>query len=82
MHTFSLRKSLDDDLILHILRALRIEYEFVVVNITSRSDSISPLEVQFLLQSQEMHLDQLNFANTLNMVTFANLAAKKPEHYN
>lgn len=66
----------DDDLILYILGALRVEYKFVVVNITSRSDSISLQEVKFLLQSQEMHLDQLNFANTLDMVTFANFAAK------
>lgn len=66
----------DDDLILYILGALGVEYKFVVVNITSRSDSISLQEVKFLLQSQEMHLDQLNFANTLDMVTFANFAAK------
>lgn len=66
----------DDDLILYILGALRVEYKFVVVNITLRSDSISLQEVKFLLQSQEMHLDQLNFANTLDMVTFANFAAK------
>lgn len=72
----------DDDLILYIIGALGVEYKFVVVNITSRSDSISLQEVKFLLQSQEMHLDQLNFANTLDMVTFANFAAKKPEHYN
>lgn len=66
----------DDDLILYILGALGVEYKFVVVNITSRSDSISLQEVKFLLQSQEMHLDQLNFSNTLDMVTFANFAAK------
>lgn len=83
IHTFSLKKMylrwwLDP---LHSW-ALGVEYKFVVVNITSRSDSISLQEVKFLLQSQEMHLDQLNFANTLDMVTFANFAAKKPEHYN
>lgn len=72
----------DDDLILYILGALGVEYKFVVVNITSRSNSISLQEVKFLLQSQEIHLDQLNFANTLDMVTFANFTAKKPEHYN
>uniref|UniRef100_A0A803NGE1 Retrovirus-related Pol polyprotein from transposon TNT 1-94 n=1 Tax=Cannabis sativa TaxID=3483 RepID=A0A803NGE1_CANSA len=48
----------DDDLVLYILGGLRSEYEAVIVNLTSRSESLSLSEVQFMLQSQEMRIQQ------------------------
>ena len=52
----------DDDLILYILGGLGPEYDSIVVNLTSRGDHITLSEVQFLLQSQEARIDQLNAA--------------------
>ncbi|PON91412.1 Zinc finger, CCHC-type, partial [Trema orientale] len=49
----------DEELILYILGGLGSDYEAVVVNLTSRQDSISLQEVQFLLQNQEMRLEHL-----------------------
>lgn len=48
----------DEDLILYILGGLGPEYDSVVINFTSRGDRISLSEVQFLLQSQELRIDQ------------------------
>ena len=39
----------NDDLTLYILGSLILEYNFVIVNITSRSDNTSLQEMQFLL---------------------------------
>ena len=50
----------DDELIIYILGGLGSEYESVIVNLTSRSDSVSLEEVQFMLQNQEMRLDHLS----------------------
>uniref|UniRef100_A0A803P1Q9 Uncharacterized protein n=1 Tax=Cannabis sativa TaxID=3483 RepID=A0A803P1Q9_CANSA len=50
----------DDNLILYILGGLGLEYDSVVVNRTYRGDRITLSNVQFLLQSQEMRIDQLN----------------------
>ncbi|XP_062103704.1 uncharacterized protein LOC133814806 [Humulus lupulus] len=47
----------DDDLIMYILGGLGSEYESVVVNLTSK-DSVTLQEVQFMLQSQELRLEQ------------------------
>lgn len=47
----------DDDLVLYILGGLGLEYESVVVNLTSRQDKITMQEVQFMLQSQELTLE-------------------------
>ncbi|XP_062080363.1 uncharacterized protein LOC133785125 [Humulus lupulus] len=65
----------DDELLLHILAGLGHGYHPMVVTITSSRDSISLQEVQFLLQIQEMRLDQLNsptsdvFSPTANVAT-------------
>ena len=50
----------DEDLILYILGGLDHDYESVVVNLTSRHDQITLQEVQYMLQSQKMRLEQLN----------------------
>lgn len=57
----------NEDLILYILGGLSQEYDFVVVNLTSRCDELSLQELQFLLQSQEMRLEQLNSAANLDL---------------
>ena len=44
----------DDELLLYVLGGLRSEYDPVVINLTSRQDSMSLQEAQFLLQSHEM----------------------------
>ena len=49
----------DDELLLYVLGGLGLEYDFVVVNLTARQVSFSLQEAQFLLQSHEMRLDQL-----------------------
>ena len=49
----------DGELLLYVLGGLGLEYGFVVVNLTARQDSFSLQEAQFLLQSHEMRLDQL-----------------------
>uniref|UniRef100_A0A803QIH1 Reverse transcriptase Ty1/copia-type domain-containing protein n=1 Tax=Cannabis sativa TaxID=3483 RepID=A0A803QIH1_CANSA len=51
---------LDDDLILYILGGLGHEYKALVVNLTFRHDQVSLQEVQYMLQSQEIRLEQLN----------------------
>ncbi|XP_062075385.1 uncharacterized protein LOC133779418 [Humulus lupulus] len=47
----------DDVLILYILGGLGAEYESVVVNLSSRTESLTLQEVQFMLQIQEMRID-------------------------
>lgn len=46
----------DDDLILYIRGGFRPIYESVVVNLTSRNNSLILLEVQFVLQTHKMRL--------------------------
>lgn len=50
---------LDEELILYILGDLGHDYDLIVITLTSRPDTITLHEIQFLLQSQEMHLEQL-----------------------
>lgn len=59
----------DEELVLYILGGLGPEYESVVVNLTSRFDTLSLQEVQYMLQSQEIRLDQLNAAATVDTTT-------------
>ncbi|KAK6146323.1 hypothetical protein DH2020_020192 [Rehmannia glutinosa] len=49
----------DDDLMLYILHGLGPEYESVVVNLTTRKD-VTLSEMQFILQTHEMRLNQFN----------------------
>ena len=57
----------DDELLLYILGGLSSDYDPVVVNLTLRQDSVSLQEAQFLLQSHEMRLDQLQTSMTLDV---------------
>ena len=55
----------DDELILYILGGLGSDFESLVVNLTSR-DFITLEEVQFLLETHEMRLEQLAIASLTN----------------
>ena len=57
----------DEDLILYILGGLGLEFETIVVNITSRSEAISLQEVHYLLQSHEICLEQLSTAFVIDV---------------
>ena len=56
---------IDEELILYILGGLSQEYESVVINLTSRQDTISLQEVQYKFQMQEIRLEQLTSASTI-----------------
>ncbi|PON68986.1 Zinc finger, CCHC-type [Trema orientale] len=69
----------DDKLILYILDDLSAEYESVIVNLTSH-ENLTIQEVLFILQNQEMRLDQLNSTFNLELQllnAFAHFAATK-----
>ena len=66
----------DDELLLYILGGLSSEYDSVVVNLTSRHESVSLQEVQYMLQSQELRIEQQNIAMNLESHT-ANVAFKR-----
>ena len=57
----------DEDLILYILGRLGLEFEKIVVNITSRSETISLQEIHYFLQSHEVHLEQLSITFVINI---------------
>lgn len=44
----------DEELALYILGGLGSEYEYVVVNLTSRADALTLQEVHFMLQTHEL----------------------------
>lgn len=48
----------NDDLLLYILEGLGVEYDVVVVNLTSREDIVSLQKAQFLIQNHEIHIEQ------------------------
>uniref|UniRef100_A0A803PX14 Retrotransposon Copia-like N-terminal domain-containing protein n=1 Tax=Cannabis sativa TaxID=3483 RepID=A0A803PX14_CANSA len=49
----------DDELILYILGGLGNEYDSAIVNLTSK-ETVTFQEVQFLLQTQELRIEQMN----------------------
>ena len=44
----------DDELLLYILGGLSIEYDPIVVNLTSRHEIVTLQEAEYMLQSQEL----------------------------
>lgn len=78
---------LDDDLILYVLGGLGAEFEFVVVNLTTRRSLPSFNEVQSILQTREMRVQQNNASSTLpslagTFVPSANTASKESKQSN
>ena len=72
----------DDELLLCVLGGLRSEYDPVVVNLTSRQESVSFQEVQFLLQSHKMRLDQLQASMTIDLTNASVNVAYNSHNYN
>uniref|UniRef100_A0A803Q3J9 Integrase catalytic domain-containing protein n=1 Tax=Cannabis sativa TaxID=3483 RepID=A0A803Q3J9_CANSA len=62
----------DEDLALYILGGLGSEYESIVVSLTSRSEPLTLQELQFMLHSHEVRLQQLSAIALQNVQ--ANLA--------
>ncbi|KAK6151853.1 hypothetical protein DH2020_014488 [Rehmannia glutinosa] len=58
----------DDDLILHILNGLGVEYESIVVNLTARTEDLTLQDVQYALQTHEMRLQQISQQNPSDSV--------------
>uniref|UniRef100_A0A803PPU3 Retrotransposon Copia-like N-terminal domain-containing protein n=1 Tax=Cannabis sativa TaxID=3483 RepID=A0A803PPU3_CANSA len=56
----------DDELILYILGGLGNEYDLAIVTLTSK-ESVTLQDVQFLLQTQEMRIDQQTSIATLDL---------------
>ena len=56
----------NEELILYIFGGLGPEFDSIVVNVTSR-DSITLLEVQFMLQTHEMRLESQNASTTIDL---------------
>ncbi|PON94612.1 hypothetical protein TorRG33x02_096470 [Trema orientale] len=57
----------DEELIIYILGNLSQDYDFVVVNLTSRCANLTFQEVQFMIQSHELCLEQLQSAATIDL---------------
>ena len=51
---------IDDELLLYILGGLSSEYNPIMVNLTSRQESVSLQKAQYMLQSQELRIEQQN----------------------
>uniref|UniRef100_A0A803NUX0 CCHC-type domain-containing protein n=1 Tax=Cannabis sativa TaxID=3483 RepID=A0A803NUX0_CANSA len=68
----------DDDLILYILGGLGQEYEAVIVNITARENPLSLQEVQFMLHSLELRIQQQTTDSLANVQ--ANIANFSSNH--
>ena len=70
----------DDELILHILGGLGPEFESIIVNLTSR-ESLTLQEVQCLLQTYEMRLENLSASAMLDISksTAANMFHKESQ---
>ena len=66
----------DVELLLYILGGLSSAYDSVVVNLTSRHESVSLQKAQYILQSQELCIEQQNMAMNLESHT-ANVAFKR-----
>ena len=58
----------DVELVLYILSGLGPEFDFVVVNLTSK-DYVTLLEVQYMLQTNERRLESLNAATVIDRLT-------------
>ena len=70
----------DDELILYILGGLGPEFESIIVNLTSR-ESLTLQEVQYLLQTYEMKLENLSASAMLDISnsTAANMVHKESQ---
>uniref|UniRef100_A0A803QF44 Retrovirus-related Pol polyprotein from transposon TNT 1-94 n=1 Tax=Cannabis sativa TaxID=3483 RepID=A0A803QF44_CANSA len=66
----------DDDLILYILGGLDHEYEAMVFNLTSKHDQFTLQEVQYMMHSQEIRMEQLHSISNDYSIPATHLATK------
>ncbi|KAL5837905.1 hypothetical protein ACOSQ3_015074 [Xanthoceras sorbifolium] len=57
----------DQDVIMHVLHSLGLEYDSVIMIVTARQDSIPLSEVQYLLLTQEQRLKQIRSTATIDI---------------
>uniref|UniRef100_A0A803P2J3 Retrotransposon Copia-like N-terminal domain-containing protein n=1 Tax=Cannabis sativa TaxID=3483 RepID=A0A803P2J3_CANSA len=60
-------KLLDQEFVMYILGGVGHEYETVVILLTARADALTLQEVQYMLQNQEMRIEQTNSQNLDNV---------------
>ncbi|KAL5746231.1 hypothetical protein ACOSP7_027377 [Xanthoceras sorbifolium] len=59
----------DQDVIMNVLHGLGLEYDSVIVHITSRQDEITLSEAKYLLMTQEQRLEQYHSSIDLSQAT-------------
>ena len=71
---------IDEELVMYILGGLNSEYDPAVINLTSRNADVSLEEAQFLLQSQEMSIEQWNYVILNSQGPSTNYAIKRGQN--
>ncbi|KAL5820015.1 hypothetical protein ACOSQ4_023857 [Xanthoceras sorbifolium] len=72
----------DQDVIMSVLNGLGLEYDSVVVNLTSREDHVTLSEAQYMLLSQEQRLERLHSTTSLDLSNAtANYVARPTQRY-
>ena len=69
---------IDEELVMYILGGLNCEYDPAVINLTSRNADVS--QAQFLLQSQEMSIEQWNYVILNSQGPSTNYAIKRGQN--
>ena len=69
---------IDEELVMYILGGLNSEYDPAVINLTSRNADVS--QAQFLLQSQEMSIEQWNYVILNSQGPSTNYAIKRGQN--
>ena len=72
----------DEVLILYILGGIGSEYESVVVNLTSRSEPLTLQDVQFMLQTHDMRIEQQLSSLNLNSSSISSSTSPSAHYVN
>ncbi|KAL5734663.1 hypothetical protein ACOSP7_032524 [Xanthoceras sorbifolium] len=73
----------DQNVVMSVSNGLGIEYDHVVMLVTSREDDITINEVQYLLMAQEQRLERITTAATLDLTNAAaNVATQNNQRFN
>ncbi|XP_062081157.1 uncharacterized protein LOC133785961 [Humulus lupulus] len=66
--TFEIMEGIsDDDLLLYIYGGLSNEFDYVIIILTSRNDTVTLTEAQYVLQSQELQMEQQLAHSTIDL---------------
>ncbi|KAL5752060.1 hypothetical protein ACOSQ2_022567 [Xanthoceras sorbifolium] len=63
--------TIDQDVVMSVLNGLGLEYDSVIVHITSRQDVIPLSEAQYLLMTQEKRMEQYHSSALVNLSNIA-----------